>query len=318
MVTSRPRLDVAEQGSGHRVPSLLARQARPQDGVDVLEPGHEHRRGRVDHHDRPRCSRGDAPDEFVLSPGQRQRGLVRRLGLLLIGQPDDDHGDVRGGGRPLGIGDHGAGLPGGWAGDQGIQGGIGRPGAFRGGAGERDTGLYQGLGGQFGGDDGAGREEDLLADPGPRWPQREVLGPVPHPQRPLPHAHDADLGHDGVGDAGPEADPGHVLGGVIADHRYRFPVVPAVDEMAVGGVAEKLRARLAGVGVGHETRPGHDRTLADLNTVHDRHRIAKQRPQAVSDADLMGRVHPGRTAAHGDGLDRVPPDQRDMLMAPQR
>ena len=82
---SAGRLDVAEQGSGHRVPGLLARQARPQDGVDVLEPWHEHRRGRVDHHDRPRCGRGNAPDEFVLSPGRRGgAGAVRAADPAII------------------------------------------------------------------------------------------------------------------------------------------------------------------------------------------------------------------------------------------
>jgi hypothetical protein len=194
------------------VPGLLARQARPQDGVDVLEPGHEHRCGRVDHHDRPRRGRGNPPDELVLIAGQAQCCLVRRLCLLLIGQPDDDHGDVRGGGHPLGVGEHGLGFPGGWTGDEGIQGGLGRPGAFRGGAfrggaGEPDTGLNQGLGGQCGGNHGTGREEDPLADPGPRWSQGEVLRPVSHVQRPLSHAHDADLGLEpGVdGQAGRDA-----------------------------------------------------------------------------------------------------------------
>ena len=100
------RLDVAEQRGRDRVAALLAGQAGPQHRVDLVEPRHEHRGGGVDHHDRPAARRGDRLDQRVLRAGQAQRGLVDRLGLLLLGQPDDDDGDVGGRGGRGRVGDH--------------------------------------------------------------------------------------------------------------------------------------------------------------------------------------------------------------------
>ena len=39
-------------------------------------------------------SGGHRGHQRVLLPGKGERALVDRLGLLLLGQPDDDHGDL--------------------------------------------------------------------------------------------------------------------------------------------------------------------------------------------------------------------------------
>ena len=63
------RLDLAQQRGGHGVPGLLARQPGPDDGVDLIGPGHQHRGGGVDHDHGPRgrLGHGAAPAR----PGRR-------------------------------------------------------------------------------------------------------------------------------------------------------------------------------------------------------------------------------------------------------
>ena len=135
-------LDVAEQGRGHRVAALLAGQARPEHGVNLLEPRHQHRRRRVDDNNRALGRRSHLPHELVLPARQPERCLVNRLGLLLVGQSHDNHSDVSLGRRPLGVGHRGLGGASGRMGDQGVQRRPIRPVA-RSGAGPPDAGLHQ-------------------------------------------------------------------------------------------------------------------------------------------------------------------------------
>ena len=63
--------------------------------------------------------------------------------------------------------------------------------------------------------------------------------------------------------------------------------------MTIGAIADQLRARVAGVRIDHETRPGRDRALAHLHAIGDGHCVTQQCAQPFGDADLVRRIHLG-------------------------
>ena len=88
------RLQPAEQGGGHGGAALLARQPGDQDRVDLSAHGISTGVAALTTTTVRRAAAATAATRASCAPGQGERGLVAGLGLLLLGQPDDDHGDV--------------------------------------------------------------------------------------------------------------------------------------------------------------------------------------------------------------------------------
>ncbi len=91
--------------------------------------------------------------------------------------------------------------------------------------------------------------------------------------------------------------------------RSRRAGPPAPDPSAVSSVTRTPGSPVSG-SVTNSGRAGTGR-MPHLDAVDHGHRVAEQGGQALGHAHLVRRVDLRRAAAHVDGLDRVPADQRD-------
>ena len=93
------RLDVAEQDVGQRVAHLLAREPGHEHRRDRLDPRHRHGRAGVDHDHGAGAHLDDASDQLVLATGESELGTIPTLALpVVVGADDHDrHVGSRGG-----------------------------------------------------------------------------------------------------------------------------------------------------------------------------------------------------------------------------